>query len=242
MSDKVTGQLPAQLRGAQSKVPVTETLEKVPPHGMKQEITAGSPLTAETLLWAAGVIVGMALLTSLCMQAWLWWRRRQNKVTPSGWTADPTAWERLLETIAAIELPKSSEIHEHNEQRQRRWNQFCSDVSICLRRALEIKTGQPFGERTTEEIRQWALRGLDLKGVMADMEFLEFLDLMDRVRFGGKTLTEAEAEGTLARLRDWVRRLEQDSSGSHAPAAHAESSSAVRLDRDERGGLRVFDT
>ena len=217
----------------------TETLDAVPPHGMKQDMTPEPPVSAGFLFLLAGGILMTALCVAGGLSLWSWWRRRQHKTAAADWTTDPSDWQRLLEAIAAIKIPQTAMQHgDDAEVMQQRWNEFSSEISVCLRRALELKTGQPFGERTTEEIRQWVQQGLDLKGVMEDRECLAFLEAMDRVRFGGGILTEAEAQTTLERLRDWVRRLELGSDSTVIDS----TASIGKLTTDAKGGLRVFDT
>jgi hypothetical protein len=238
----------------------TETLDKVPPHGMKHEMMPEPPLSAGFVLMVAGAILVTALLVVAGLSLWSWWRRRAQKPIGSAMSIDPTAWERLLEAVAAIEIPDmSGDASEMTTQMRHDWNQFSGEVSVCLRRALELKTGKPFLERTTDEIKQWARQGLDLSGVIEDREFLDFLDTMDRVRFGGGLLTQDEARETLQRLREWISRLEKGSMSGHAAIDQKAVQETVhetvhqtvqqklppepvRLETDAKGGLRVFDT
>lgn len=226
------------------KSDITETLDKVPPHGMKQEMTPEPALSAGLVLFIAGAILATALLVTAGLSVWSWWRRRKQKSAISPWGSDPSAWERLLEAVEGIKVPEViGDSKELTATSRQEWNHFTSEVSLCLRRALEIKTGKPFVERTTDEIKQWARQGLDLRGVMDDREFLVFLDSLDRVRFGGDVLSEIEARAMLQSLRAWIARLEHGADLRNTETGEELKVAApVKLETDAKGGLRVFDT
>jgi hypothetical protein len=239
----------ADAKNKSTDASTTETLEAVPPHGMKQDIRPEPPVSAGFLLVVAGGILMAALGIAAGLQLWSWWRQRRKKPLAQPWQADPSEWEQLLVAIAAIKIPPADALRSEDGQAGKQGrtafsrefsSEFSSQISLYLRRALELKTGQPFGERTTDEITQWMKQGLDLRGVMEDGEFLMFLESMDRVRFGGGTLSEAEALKTLQRLRDWVQRLEQGVASTKTSSAE-ETTMVGKLETDAKGGLRVFD-
>jgi hypothetical protein len=145
----------------------------------------------------------------------------QNQVSP---------WESLRLAIHAIEVPARG----HSDDV--RWSQFSSDVSLCLRRGVEIRTGKPVAERTTQEIERMLASG-DLRlSVISEQEFKTLLLQLDAVRFGGQRISDEQALGLLESLRRAIETLEKDHQYSVSiPSSH-------KLPLDSKGGVRVFDS
>jgi hypothetical protein len=185
----------------------TESLTQVPPHGLKQKITPGSSLGSGTIIAAAAVFFVIALSVWMVTMIMVWWRNRARAPIkmPSGISLSD--WQKITQAIDQIQV--SSVESETGGGAV----SFAGEVSLLLRRALELKTGRPFAERTTEEIKQWAASGLELSPGADDSEFLGFLERLDAARFAGRSMSTSDASKILDDLRAWVRALEGDTDG-----------------------------
>jgi len=163
-----------------------------------------------------------------------WRKERQRMKAQAGLIAvDPTAWVRLRDSIAKIAVPEEFlEGSVSNPVLTKEWNQFSSDVSLCLRRGLEIRSGLPLAESTTEEILSLlATKRLKLV-VLSDYELRLTLQRLDAIRFGGARIRKIDAAEILDAMKHWCDRLENETIDSQA------TSTVV----DQKGELRVFDT
>ena len=212
----------------------TEALDKTPPHGMKGPLVATNGLTPGPFLAGAIVLFVAALVTAGILFFMRWRKERQRMKAQTGLIAvDPTAWVRLRDSIAKIGVPDEfPEGSASNPILTKEWNQFSSDVSLCLRRGLEIRSGLPLAESTTEEILSLlATKRLKLV-VLTDYELRLTLQRLDAIRFGGARISKTDAAEILDALKHWCDRLENETIDSQAIATVV----------DQKGELRVFDT
>jgi hypothetical protein len=227
----------------------TSELQKTPPHGMKGALAPVSGMTPQPFLIGACIILLAALLAAIIMFVIDWQRRRRMRnAAGSLLVADPTAWARLRDAIRLIKVPGfDSQIanvdgfsgHESTEPSAGgvEWNHFTSEVSLCLRRALEIRTGMPLAESTTEEILALLSKRQAHLEVLTGAELQKILGRLDRVRFGGDSISQEEGSKFLKDLVDWCDRLE-----SSVPRQEVEEKPIVVVaPTNEKGGLHVFD-
>ena len=211
----------------------TEVIDKTPPHGMKGPLVATNGMTPGPFLAGAVVLLAAALVTAGVLFFMRWRKERQRMKDQIGLIPiDPTAWTRLRDSIAKIAVPDEfPEGSVSNPILTKEWNQFSSEVSLCLRRGLEIRSGLPLAESTTEEILALlATKRLKLM-VLSDIELRLTLQRLDAIRFGGERISNTNAAEILDALRHWCERLEKETTESQ-PAA-----SIV----NQKGELRVFD-
>lgn len=220
-----------------SQSPMTETLEKTPPHGMKGQIQSEMLLQPTHVLWASLAVVAIVLVVLLVF-GFLFWRRRQKLViaNPPLWINEPSAWAKLRKVIEAISVPTESDLEQSSKSHQY-WSEFSSEVSLCLRRGLEIRTGLPFAERTNEEIFRSLASGELKLAVMSDYELRQILTRLDQVRFGGAALNREEANDILKSLKNWCQRLEQE--GVFEQSIPSSLQNEKHLD-SKAGGANVF--
>ncbi len=198
----------------------TTELQKTPPHGMKGALGPSDTITPKPFLVGACVILLVALFAAMVMFLMDWQRRRRMKMgNESSKVLDPTAWARLRASISLIRVPG---LDLGNSEENLEWNHFSSEVSLCLRRALELRIGLPLAESTTEEILALLSKRQVQLEVLTEQELQQILGRMDRVRFGGHRINCDEGAKILSDLVDWCHRLEQG-----VPS--------------EKGELRVFD-
>jgi hypothetical protein len=235
----------------------TEALDKTPPHGMKGAVGPSNALSPKPFLVGASAVLLVAMFAALVMFVIDWQRRRRlRKAAVSLLLVDPTAWARLRESISQIRVPEIDSVDfaaggtghsyslatgepsdaagiSHLSEGDRLWNHFSSEVSLCLRRGLELRTGLPLAESTTEEVvALLSKRQLQLE-FLSDTELREILKRLDRIRFGGFKITKSEGENILKDLVGWCDRLENVSSVG--------SSSSSNTVTNDKGELRVFD-
>lgn len=212
----------------------TEALDKTPPHGMKGPLAGTNGLTPGPFLAGAVVLLAAALVTAGVLFFMRWRKERQRMKDQIGLIPiDPTAWARLRDSIAKIAVPDEfPEGSVSNPILTKEWNQFSSEVSLCLRRGLEIRSGLPLAESTTEEIMALlATKRLKLM-VLSDVELRLTLQRLDAIRFGGARISKTDAAEILDDLRHWCERLETETVDSQAAANVV----------NQKGELRVFDT
>ena len=236
----------------------TSELQKTPPHGMKGALGPSDGITPKPFLVGACVVLLVALLAAIIMFLVDWQRRRRMRMATSGaLSIDPTAWARLRSSISGIKVPGLDPAHlpvaggdelamETHESLE--WNHFSSEVSLCLRRAIELRTGMPLAESTTEEILALlAKRGHQLE-VLTKEELQQILGRLDRVRFGGQKISQEEGSKILKNLVGWCDRLEHATqAGVQAgvevtrPDQKATSLGNSPTIKKGNGELRVFD-
>jgi len=185
-------------------------------------------------LAGAVVLLAAALVTAGVLFFMRWRKERQRMKDQLGLIPiDLTAWARLRDSIAKIAVPDEfPEGSVSNPVLTKEWNQFSSEVSLCLRRGLEIRSGLPLAESTTEEIMALlATKRLNLV-VLSDIELRLTLQRLDAIRFGGARINKTDAAEILDALRHWCERLEVETTASQPNAS----------DVNQKGELRVFDT
>lgn len=221
----------------------TEVLDQTPPHGMKGPLPPSPGVSPQTIFAIAGVVMLTALVVSLVMSLIIKWRQttlKASKAVDLG--CNPSLWAELRKAIAGIVIPSQSSTESGSDDEtaalDKEWNQFSSEVSLCLRRGLELRTGAPLAESTTEEILSMLAKGRLRLVVVSDRELRDTLEQLDRIRFGGMRVSRAEAAGILESLKRWCDKLEEDDR-QRIPSSNED---ANRLTVDEKGGLRVFDT
>lgn len=213
---------------------LTEALDKTPPHGMKGILPPAEALSPQTIFGVASVLLLAALTGALIMWVLAWWRLRARRKAREGLPLyNPSLWAELRAVISQIVIPGANDL---NEPSQEEWNQFTSDVSLCLRRGLEIRTGYPLAESTTEEIMGMLVNGSIRLVVVSDHELRSTLQRLDEIRFGGRTLGRIEAAEILDSLKRWCDKLEVDDQ-QKTPSSHGFAPQV-----DEKGGLRVFNS
>ena len=200
---------------------------------MKGPLVATNGMTPGPFLAGAVVLLAAALVTAGVLFFMRWRKERQRMKDQVGLIPiDPTAWARLRDSIAKIAVPDEfPEGSVSNPILTKEWNQFSSEVSLCLRRGLEIRSGLPLAESTTEEILALlATKRLKLT-VLSDIELRLTLQRLDAIRFGGARISKTNADERLDALRHWCERLE---------TATTESQPAASI-VNQKGELRVFD-
>jgi hypothetical protein len=211
---------------------LTETLKETPPHGMKGRLEPASFISADAILVMAGVVLFVAAMISAFVFIWAKYKSRLKSKALLGNFADvPGLWAELRRSVAMIKVPSDAP-----STGQKEWNQFTSDVSLHLRRAIELRTHIPVAESTTEEILRMLSSGALKPRVISEHDLKSTLSRLDAVRFGGVSMTPEEAESVLATLHQWLQRLEAD---QNAEVAVSVANTPVI---DEKGGVRVFDT
>jgi hypothetical protein len=173
-----------------------ETL--TPPHGFKVDLEQSPLVTPASILVLSGVILLVAVALSFGFWLVRLWRARfTNKVGSNGTSDQVTEWAKLKGDIEKIQEPSGASV------------EFASDVSLCLRRAIEIKTDLPLAERTTDEIlgilNQEVIQGLSKEDVMG------LLLRLDEVRFAEASLASGEAGYIIEQLKSSVIKLEEAS-------------------------------
>lgn len=180
----------------------TSELQKTPPHGMKGALGPSDGITPTPFLVGACVVLLVALLAAIIMFLIDWQRRRRMRKAAAGaLIVDPTAWARLRSSIGRIKVPGLDPAYmpfaggdefalQTHEGLQ--WNHFSSEVSLCLRRAIELRTGMPLAESTTEEILALLAKREHRLEVLTEEELQKILGRLDRVRFGGYRISQEE--------------------------------------------------
>ena len=173
-----------------------ETL--TPTHGFKKDLEQAPLVTPASILMLSGVILLVAVALSFGFWLVRLWRARfSNKVISDGIVDQVTDWARLKGDIQKIQEPSGASV------------EFASDVSLCLRRAIEIKTDLPLAERTTDEIlgilNKEVIQGLSKEDVMG------LLLRLDEVRFAEASLASGEARAIIEQLKRSVIKLEEAS-------------------------------
>lgn len=219
----------------------TEVLDKTPPHGTKGALPPSEGLSAQVIFSIAGTILLIAFIVTALMMIVSWWRERARRKSVAGEIFyNPNVWAELRKTIDRIVVPSGqisdSSSGSSTEVSQEQWNQFSSEVSLCLRRGLEIRTGLPLAESTTEEIMSMLTRGRFHLVVLSDHELRVTLVRLDRIRFGGVPMKHDEAAEILRSLKSWCEKLEADDK-MRVPGSHENAVSV-----DSKGGLRVFNS
>lgn len=220
----------------------TTELQKTPPHGMKGALGPSDTITPKPFLVGACVVLLVALFAAMVMFLIDWQRRRRMKRgNETSKVLDPTAWARLRASISLIRVPELEPADSMNQTEESlEWNHFSSEVSLCLRRALEIRTGWPLAESTTEEILALLSKRQVQLEVLTELELQQILGRMDRVRFGGHRISCDEGSKILSDLVDWCHRLEQGVP-SVTNVAIDQKKPAIPGPIIEKGELRVFD-
>jgi hypothetical protein len=210
---------------------VTGSLKETPPHGMKGRLEPESMISADAVLVAAGMVLLVAASVSALVFAWTKYKSRAKSKTLMGDFANvPGLWAELHRSIGTIQVPRDDQARD-----QKSWNQFTSDMSLHLRRGVELRTQVPVAERTTEEILHLLAVGSLKIPVISEQEIKSTLRRLDAVRFGGEVMTSSDAESLLTSLRVWLERLEADQKSEIVQIVTAPPSI------DEKGGVRVFD-
>ncbi len=209
----------------------TEALTGVPPHGIKGAMPKVF-ISSETIILTATVILLVALLTAGSVSLWLRYRRRKTSPALVSDVQDADRlWIELKNAVNGMRTPSASELSTSTIV-----NQFTSDVSLLARRGVEIRTGSPIAERTTQEIEMMLKSGALRLPVVSEQEFRTILETLDSVRFAGQPITSQEAEFMLESLKTWIDALAADQMRADGQA-HLTS-----LPVDDKGGIRVFDT
>lgn len=208
----------------------TEAIKGAPPHGFKGVIAEESFLSASVILMVAGTILAAAILAAVIAALVLKvLRKKEVKVSFDAPAGNRILWEELRQFIARIKIPTD------REKESLAWENFASDVSLCLRRGVELRTASPVAERTTQEIEQMLQSGNLKLPMISEPEFKSILARLDAVRFGGVSLSEDEAKQLLTSLKDWTKALESDQVNSQLLEAQ------LPVTTDDKGGFRVFD-
>ena len=167
-----------------------------PPHGFKLGLD-DLPIVTPGSLWLLSglilILVLMGLTTYWIISLWKVKRRSNDKRTVSH--DQVTEWARLKIEIQKIQEP----VGDHLD--------FASRVSLCLRRAIELKTNLPLAERTSEEI----LRILN-KEIVHDLskdDVMRMLWRLDEVRFADSQLQTGEARNLIDQLKNMVENLDK---------------------------------
>lgn len=184
----------------------TEALSSSPPHAAKGFLDA-MPLFSPKFLIVIAMLVLMAAATSVFIMYLIKKRREKSTLGRAPYTANPQAWEVLKTQISQIRLPADN--YESEESRRKAWTDFSSAVSLCVRRAFEIRDGLPLAEQTTQEILVFlsAVRGEDLLTTYSGLESL--LRRLDEITFAGAMGGISESEAILEDLNRIISRLEQ---------------------------------
>jgi hypothetical protein len=171
--------------------------QKAPPHGFKGHLDEIPFLTPRRLVDAAMILLVVVILSSLLLKMIQWWRRRAKvEVRVANSDAQLRAWQLLKSEIEMIQIKQGEE------------TEFANQVSLCLRRGVEIQTSLPLPERTNQEIKKILLdRAAHLP--VGD-EILTLLGRLDEVRFAGSQLEHEEALKLLKMLKGIVFKLEAE--------------------------------
>jgi hypothetical protein len=193
---------------------------QTPPHGFKDDLGQAPLVTPASILVLSGVILLVAVAVSFGFWLVRLWRARfSNKVGSDGAVDQVTEWAKLKVDIEKIQEPSGPSV------------EFASDVSLCLRRAIEIKTDLPLAERTTDEIlgilNKEVIQGLSKEDVMG------LLLRLDEVRFAEASLESGEARAIIEQLKSSVIKLEE--AGHSAVTANLNGRSQL----NEKG--QIFD-
>jgi hypothetical protein len=185
-----------------SILPVTDRSEDrvqggylAPPHGLKDELEELPLVTPQSLFVFSGLIFLTVMLFfcgSLILRSWLKKSKNGGRSVDAGQRT--TNWARLKDEIQKLEMSSVSAV------------EFASGVSLCLRRAIEIKTELPLAERTSEEIIQ-ILKDEIVHGLSKD-DVISMLLRLDALRFAGLSMESGEEHILLEQLKNAVNKLE----------------------------------
>jgi len=167
-----------------------------PPHGLKDKLEELPLVTPQSLFAFSGLIFLSVMLFfcgSLILRSWLKKSKNGGRSVDAGQRT--TNWARLKDEIQKLEMSSGSAV------------EFTSGVSLCLRRAIEIKTGLPVAERTSEEIIR-ILKDEIVHGLSKD-DVMPLLLRLDAVRFAGVEMERGEDHILLEQLNRAVNKLEE---------------------------------
>lgn len=171
-------------------VPVTLSSVLVEGDSELRDIKPQAELPFVNLLpWLAGGL----LLAALATIAYLWWKRRQARLTLAA------VDNRLPHEIALDDLRR---IEQLGLPEQNRYKEHYTLVSDTIRIYIERTQGVPMLERTTGEIRS-GLRSSALTA-SSTQQLIVFLEDSDLVKFSEFTPTEAEAYELITQARQII--------------------------------------
>lgn len=177
-----------------------------PPHGLKGSIQSHTMIEPITITLIAVGLLCLALLTAGIIYLLHWLRRKKRDVVRPANHLFTSKWTHLRESIGLIKLPIDSG---KPDEVLLSWQVFTSEISLNLRRVIELKTGLPLAERTNQEIfNLLKTNRLDLIEFTGH-ELMEVLTRLDEIRFAGATSNTSEAQALLNKLKDLVSSFEQ---------------------------------
>lgn len=177
-----------------------------PPHGLKDSIRSHEMIEPLTITLLAVGVLCLAMLTAGIIH--LLHLRRREKSNIVGLDDNPVTskWTLLKSSIGLIQLPIDTG---NANEIILSWRFFASEISLNLRRVVELKTGLPLAERTNQEIFYLLKTNrLDLMEFTGH-ELMQVLNRLDEIRFAGATGDATEAQALLDRLKRLVSNFEQ---------------------------------
>ncbi len=198
-----------------------------PPHGLKGVLKADPILTPS-------MVIGVGVFVLLCVALIIVLNQFLKKIKDSGrrtgsTTGVPALIEGpgLLNQIDQVALPLES--HSTENDRLADWARFSSALSVILRRAVELRTGLPVAERTTQEI--YSLLEIGDKSLSREFkdEIFDLLLGLDEITFAGRISSINHASVLLAKVRAFVKIL------TEADLERADSGESVS------SGVKIFE-
>ena len=172
---------------------------EMPPHGIKGLVSDRPPMSVAR---AAEYVVILALLMAVIMGIiYLWQTFRKRRKAKVVVTPPANPWTVLRDRVAGLVVPVDGS--------ETQWNQFASELSLCLRLAVEYVTTKPVTDCTTEEITRMVRHGEITVSPVSMDDVLSTLQSLDAVRFGGRIPLREQGQDLLSKIKQWVSDLDR---------------------------------